>query len=80
MPLSKDDPAPHEVGHLLGLHDHYTDKDGIIKGWEDNIMGNSQNGKVDNRNIIDILNDVWQDYNKWLKNGNIGEFRYEINP
>lgn len=36
-------PAPHEVGHLLGLGDQYTDKDGANKGWEKNIMGNSQN-------------------------------------
>ena len=43
-------------------------------------MGNSKNGKVDNRNISDILENVWQDYNKWLNNGNKGEYKYEINP
>ncbi len=32
--LSDDDPAPHEIGHILGLHDQYTDKNGIKKGWE----------------------------------------------
>ena len=80
MSLSVDDPAPHEVGHLLGLPDQYTDKDGINKGWENNIMGDSIKGKVDNRNISDILKDMWQDYNKWLNDGNKGEFRYEINP
>ncbi len=80
MLLSEDDPAPHEVGHLLGLHDHYTDKDGINKGWEDNIMGDCINGKVDNRYISDILKDVWQEYDKWVNDNNKGEFRYEINP
>lgn len=80
VPLSEDDPAPHEVGHLLGLPNQYTDKDGINKGWEDNIMGDSINGKVDNRNISDILKNVWSDYDKWLNDGNTGEFRYEINP
>ena len=79
-PLAKDDPAPHEVGHLLGLSDQYTDENGINKGWENNIMGNSRNGKADNRNINGILENVWQEYNKWLNNGNKGEFKYEINP
>ena len=79
-PLAKDDPAPHEVGHLLGLSDQYTDENGINKGWENNIMGNSRNGKADNRNINGILENVWQEYNKWLNNGNKGEFKCEINP
>lgn len=78
--LSDDDPAPHEIGHILGLHDQYTDKNGIKKGWEKNIMGDSKGGKVDNRNIKDILKDVWQEYDKWINDGNNGVFKYEINP
>ncbi|WP_294745647.1 RHS repeat-associated core domain-containing protein [uncultured Prevotella sp.] len=80
MPLSKDDPAPHEVGHILGLSDQYNDNNGINKGWEQNIMGDSRKGKVDNRNIRDILNRVWQEYDKWLIENKTGEFKYEINP
>lgn len=78
--LSKDDPAPHEVGHILGLPDQYTDESGPNKGWENNIMGNSMNGTIDNRNITDILKTVWDEYDKWIKEGNKGEFKYEINP
>ena len=79
-PLAMDDPAPHEVGHILGLQDQYTDKDGPNNGWENNIMGDSKNGKLDNRNIIDILKDVWKEYTKWVNDGNKGIFRYEIDP
>ena len=43
-------------------------------------MGDSKNGEVDNRNINDILGHVWNEYDKWLKKGNTGEFKYEINP
>ena len=43
-------------------------------------MANGISGKVDNRNINDILKDVWQKYDDWLNNGNTGVFRYEINP
>lgn len=78
--LSQDDPAPHEVGHLLGLPDQYTDNYGPNIGWENNIMGNSLNGSIDNRNINDILQNVWSEYEKWIKKGNKGEFKYEINP
>ncbi len=79
--LAKDDPAPHEVGHLLGLDDRYTDKNGIDKGWEKNIMGDSQNGKVDQRNIDGILQDAMKAYDVWSKDKNNAgkEFRYEIN-
>ena len=77
-PLSVDDPAPHEVAHLLGLDDQYTDEHGPNNGWEGNIMGDSKNGKVDERNIGDILNNVWKEYNKWKNEGNTGEFIYEI--
>ena len=80
LPLSKDDPAPHEVGHLLGLEDQYVDGEGPNKGWENNIMGDSRKGKVDNRNISDILKNVWENYDKWLNDGNKGVFKYEIDP
>lgn len=43
-------------------------------------MGDSKNGKLDERNIGDILNSVWKEYNKWKDKGNTGEFIYEINP
>ncbi len=78
--LSQDDSAPHEVGHLLGLPDQYTDDNGPNKGWENNIMGNSSNGSVDNRNVSEILEKAWQEYDKWVKEGNKGVFKYEINP
>lgn len=81
--LSEDDSAPHEFGHLLGLDDHYSDVNGKSipeEGWESNIMGNSVSGKVDERNIFDILKEVLIKYDEWRNNGNYGEFRYEINP
>ena len=77
--LAQDDPAPHEVGHLLGLGDRYTDENGVDPGWEGNIMGDS--GDVDQRNIDGILKDAMNKYNEWIKdpaNAN-KEFRYEIN-
>jgi RHS repeat-associated protein len=79
--LAQDDPAPHEVGHLLGLDDRYTDKNGPNKGWETNIMGSSQNGKVEQRNIDGILGDAMKAYEVWSKDKNNAgkEFRYEIN-
>ena len=81
MTLSQDNPAPHELGHLLGLDDRYTDKNGVNKGWENNIMGDSQNGKVEQRNINGIIQDALKAYETWSKDkNNIGkEFRYEIN-
>ena len=78
--LSQDDPAPHEVGHLLGLPDKYTDDKGPDKGWENNIMGNSREGNVDDRNVFDILENVWIKYDTWINKGNKGVFKYEINP
>ena len=39
MSLSQDDPAPHELGHLLGLGDKYTDKNGPNKGWGEKFNG-----------------------------------------
>ena len=62
------------------LPDQYTDESGPNKGWEHNIMGNSMNGTLDNRNITDILKTAWDEYDKWIKDGNKGEFKYEINP
>lgn len=81
LTLAQDNPAPHEVGHLLGLDDRYTDKNGPNKGWENNIMGNSQNGKVEQRNIDGILQDAMKAYEIWAKDKNNAgkEFRYEIN-
>ena len=43
-------------------------------------MGNSVSGKVDERNIFDILKEELIKYDEWRNNGNHGEFRYEINP
>ncbi len=81
MTLSEDNPAPHEVGHLLGLKDRYTDKDGPNKGWENNIMGDSHKGKVEQRNVDAIIQDAMKAYEIWSKDEkNAGkEFRYEIN-
>jgi len=80
MTLAQDDPAPHELGHLLGLDDRYTDKNGPDKGWGNNIMGNSQSGKVEQRNIDGILQDAMKAYEAWSKDkDNAGkEFKYEI--
>lgn len=79
--LAQDDSAPHEAGHLLGLDDRYTDKNGPNKGWENNILGNSQNGKVEQRNINGILQNALKAYEVWSKDKNNAgkEFRYEIN-
>lgn len=65
----------------MGLGDRYTDENGPDLGWENNIMGNSQNGIVEQRNIDGILKDAMKAYEVWLKDGdNTGkEFRYEIN-
>ena len=83
MTLAEDDPAPHEIGHMLGLTDRYKDKNGtsvIDTGWENNIMGNSHTGKVEQRNIDGILKDSMKAYDNWIKNPkNKGKnFRYEI--
>ena len=79
--LAQDNPAPHEVGHILGLKDRYSNIKGREKGWENNIMGNSKNGVVEQRNIELILQDAMSEYNKWIQNPkNEGKiFRYEIN-
>ncbi|HAL80860.1 MAG TPA: hypothetical protein DCO83_00385 [Mucilaginibacter sp.] len=79
--LAQDDPAAHELGHILGLADRYTDDKGIDKGWENNIMGDSQNGKVDQRNIDGVLKDALKAYDTWSKDkNNKGKtFTYGIN-
>ena len=78
--LAQDNPAPHEVGHLIGLKDRYTGTT-PNRGWENNIMGDSKNGKVEQRNIDGILKDAMKAYDKWIQNPkNEGkEFKYEIN-
>jgi uncharacterized protein RhaS with RHS repeats len=79
--LAQDDPAPHELGHLLGLDDRYTDDKGPNKGWENNIMGDSKNGIVEQRNVDGVLQDAMKAYDTWSKDKNNAgkEFRYEIN-
>lgn len=64
MSLEEDNPAPHEFGHLLGLRDRYSDKNGVSKGWKGNIMGESRTGKVEQRNIDAIVEDAVEKYNE----------------
>ncbi|WP_281232037.1 DUF6443 domain-containing protein [Flavobacterium gelatinilyticum] len=79
--LAQDDSAPHEVGHLLGLIDRYTDERGPNSGWGSNIMAKGPKGKVQQRNIDGILLDAMKAYDEWSKdkNNKDKEFRYEIN-
>lgn len=79
--LTQDNPAPHELAHLLGLDDRYDDKNGAYKGWENNIMGDSMNGRVEQRNVDGILQDAIKAYEIWSKDkkNNGKEFKYEIN-
>ena len=79
--LAEDDSAPHELGHLLGLIDRYTDEKGANEGWGANIMANGSKGKVQQRNIDGILFDAMKAYDEWSKDKNNEgkEFRYEIN-
>ena len=81
--FANDDPSPHELGHLLGLDDQYKDsRSGPIRnaGWENNIMGNSRTGKVEERNAYDILKDVWKEpkFINWERNKRQGVYKYEI--
>ncbi len=63
--LSEDDPSVHEFGHLLGFRDRYTDENGIMKGWEGNIMAEPvMKGKVEQRNIDALLQPIMKKYNK----------------
>ncbi|MCF2446941.1 RHS repeat-associated core domain-containing protein [Dyadobacter sp. CY345] len=81
MNLSQDNPAAHEFGHMLGLDDRYDDKKGPHPGWGNNIMGDSQKGNADQRNINSIVGDAMKAYDTWSKDkNNAGKtFRYEIN-
>jgi len=78
--LIDDDPAPHEVGHILGLKDRYSDDKGPDKGWENNMMAKSKGGKVEQRNINGIVEDAVKSHNEFLsEDGNPKEeFKYEI--
>jgi RHS repeat-associated protein len=67
LTLAQDDPAPHEVGHLLGLDDRYDDKTGAHPGWGTNIMGDSKNGVVEQRNINSIVEDGVKRFNVVLQ-------------
>ncbi len=76
-------PATHEFGHILGLDDKYnTQTNQSFKGWEQNMMGKSIGGKVETRNIEELLEDAFKEYDKWIKNHNPKKekFYYEINP
>ncbi|SHM97339.1 RHS repeat domain-containing protein, partial [Flavobacterium chilense] len=78
--LFPQDDAPHEVGHLLGLKDRYTDGKGAHPGWKGNIMARGSKGKVEQKNIDGILQDAMKAYENWSqdKNNEGKEFRYEI--
>jgi RHS repeat-associated protein len=56
--------AAHEAGHLMGLPDRYTDKDGPMKGWRGNMMAQTW-GKVEQRNIDEMLSGSYK-YRKTL--------------
>ena len=51
--------AAHEAGHMMGLDNRYEDlpEGGSkpIKGWKGNIMAESEEGKVQERNITEII-------------------------
>ncbi len=49
---------------------HARTREGINKGWENNIMGDSQKGKVDQRNIDGVLKDALKAYDTWSKDKN----------
>jgi hypothetical protein len=78
--LAEDDPASHELGHILGLKDRYTDDKGADKGWETNIMADGQTGKVEQRNIDGIVSDAVKGSNKFQadKNNAGKEYKHEI--
>jgi len=73
---SKDNPAPHEFGHILGLRDRYVTKTqsqksgweyGMsLKGWNGNVMGEKAGqGKVSKENL-DILFTPSLKLHKWM--------------
>ena len=80
LSYDEDNPAPHEFGHLLGLLDRYSDNGGVFKGWENNIMGESRTGSVDQRNINGIVEDAVDDYNKSSEkeNGKVFDTKIDI--
>lgn len=48
--------AAHEAGHLMGLIDRYNRETGERhSGWEGNIMSNVVDGRVEERNIREML-------------------------
>lgn len=57
----------HEFGHLIGLNDRYHDgPDGysvLDKGWESNLMADSELGQVEQRNIDPIARRIVSEYN-----------------
>jgi RHS repeat-associated protein len=60
-PLSADNPAAHEFGHLIGFRDRYTDVNGqsiIHTGWGNNLMGDSKGGSVEQRNLNALGNHI----------------------
>ena len=74
---SKDNPAPHEFGHILGLRDRYVTREQalesgwaygtILKGWDGNIMAEKAGqGKVSKENL-DILFIPSLELHKWMK-------------
>ncbi|GJM65017.1 hypothetical protein PEDI_55690 [Persicobacter diffluens] len=63
LPLSKDDPSSHETGHLFGIKDYY-ENNLPIEGWEGNIMAEpAMKGKVDQRNINEMVSPVVDKFN-----------------
>lgn len=69
--LAQDDPAPHEFGHLNGVDDRYFDTDNGNSfpnwGWNGNIMAESIIGKVQQRTINTVVEDVVKGLNKTLE-------------
>jgi hypothetical protein len=53
----------HEIGHLMGMKDRYFEQKDANgdrytpprPGWENNIMGDTYNGRVEARNIFEAL-------------------------
>ena len=54
----------HEFGHFLGLKDRYSYQTLTAhSGWEENVMSNNSNTRVEQRNIDGIFNSVRQNAN-----------------
>jgi len=63
--------VPHEIGHMLGLAHHYSNRSGDELGWENNVMGaldgrdgSTGAGDVDQRNIDAVVAPAVNDLNK----------------